>query len=293
MKRWKNITVYLQDWDLKKAAETISGLDVLSISIVDKLVSENTYWFEESDEPMKLYSSSHNLILLTDINKDTADLLAELKYMLRLEYIPEYSEEIFEDRDWIKHTQSRFKETMISQNLRIIPPWDSKKKFKGITITIDPGAGFGTGTHPTTQLCLRWIERNLRIGNSLLDYGCGSGILAIAGSFFGAERIVGIDQDNQALNNAQHNIELNQIEVELHHEKNFQVERRYDIVIANILANVLIDIEPILHLATGRRIVLSGILPEQAVLVRDAFKEWVSFDQIEKESGWLLLSGTI
>lgn len=293
MKRWKNITVYLKNWDLKKAAENLSGLDVLSITIVDKLVTENSYWFEENDEATQLFSSSHDLVILSDINKETSDLLADIKYMLRLNYKPEYSEEIFEDRDWIKYTQAKFEETIISQNLRIIPPWDSNKKFKGITITIDPGAGFGTGTHPTTQLCLRWIERNLKSGNSLLDYGCGSGIIAIAGSYFGAQRITGIDQDKQALNNAKHNIELNQTEIELINSENFQIERRYDIVIANILSNILIDIEPILRSATGKRIVLSGILPEQATSVREAFSDWVIFDQIEKENGWVLLSGTI
>ena len=293
MQTWKNITVYLQDWDLKKATEQLSGLDVLSITIVDKLPQEDSQWFEETGRTTPVQSSSHSLILLADMSKDTEDLLSEVKFMLKLEKIPQYSEEIFEDRDWVTYTRSQFREIMISENLRITPPWDAQRKFEGITIIIDPGAGFGTGTHPTTQLCLRWLERNLRIGNSLLDYGCGSGILAIAGAFFGAKRITGIDLDDQALNNARHNIELNRTDIELLPSENFNIERRYDIVVANILANVLVDIEPVLQSAAARRLVLSGILPDQAIRVREAFATWVRFDQIDKQDGWLLLSGTI
>ena len=293
MQTWKNITVHLHDWDLKKAAEQLNNLNVLSITIIDKLPQEYSQWYEENKETTPIHSSSHSLILLADMSEDTEDLLSEIKFILQLENTPQYSEDIFEDRDWVTYTRSQFKETIISDNLRITPPWDAQRKFEGTTIIIDPGAGFGTGTHPTTQLCLRWLERNLRIGCSMLDYGCGSGILAIAGEFYGAKKITGIDADDQALNNARHNIELNRSNIELLKSENFHLDRRYDIVIANILANVLVNIEPILRKATARRLVLSGILPDQAIRVREAFVDWVTFDQIEKQDGWLLLSGRI
>ena len=293
MQSWKNITVNLKNWDLKKAAELISNLDIVSVTILDKLNQVESQWFKETENEKPINSSTHSLIILADARKDTNELLYNIKLLLNLNETPQYSEEIFEDQDWVSQSRSHFQEIIISDTLRVVPPWDRRGKFNGTTIVIDPGSGFGTGTHPTTKLCLNWLEKNLRIGKSLLDYGCGSGILSIAGAFFGAKRITGIDCDNQALENARHNAKLNNLDLDLLQSKNFQVNHRYNIVIANILSNVLVEIEPILRKTVSQRLVLSGILPEQAIYIHEAFSDWLTFDQIVKQDGWLLLSGKV
>ena len=136
MQTWKNITVHLHDWDLKKAAEQLNNLNVLSITIIDKLPQEYSQWYEENKETTPIHSSSHSLILLADMSVDTEDLLSEIKFILKLEKTPQYSEEIFEDRDWVTYTRSQFKETIISDNLRITPPWDAILGFTSFWIKV-------------------------------------------------------------------------------------------------------------------------------------------------------------
>ena len=293
MQTWKNITVNLPGYNLKNALELLSGIDALSLSIVTKPGIENFEWFEETKEDLILSGSDNNLVILVEASSDTSDIIKELKYHLKLDYYPKYAVEIFEDKDWVAKSQSSFKNIIISKKIQIIPPWGTESKFEGKTIIINPGAGFGIGSHPTTQLCVRWIEDNLRLGNSLLDFGCGSGILSIAGSVFGAENIVAVDKDKNALENAKYNLEINNVKADLVNAEDFQIKSKYDIVIANILSNVLVEIEPQLRYLVGNRLVLSGFLPTQAMLIRELYSNWLSFDQILKKDGWLLISGRI
>ena len=293
MQTWKNITVNLPGYNLKKALELLSGIDTLSLSIVEKPGVENFEWFEETKKDIILNGSENNLVILVEATRDTSDILKEIRYHLKLDYCPKYAVEIFEDKDWVAESKSIFKQIIVSKNLRIVPPWDSESSFEGKTIIINPGAGFGIGSHPTTQLCACWIEDNLRLGNSLLDFGCGSGILSIVGSFCGAENIVAVDKDKNALENAKYNLKLNNVRADLFNSEEFQIKSKYDIVIANILSNVLVEIEPLLRSLVGNRLVLSGILPNQAMLIREIYSSWLSFDQILKKDGWLLISGRI
>ena len=156
-----------------------------------------------------------------------------------------------------------------------------------------PGLAFGTGTHPTTRLCLRWLERNVRGGESMIDFGCGSGILAIAALKLGAARASGVDIDPQAVAASRRNARQNGVCANFVSASE-QLEGAADIVVANILAQPLIVLAPLLAELTvrGGRVALSGILLEQVGEVRETYSAWYDFEPVQDEAGWVLLSGT-
>jgi len=209
MKAWKNITLNFPGLKLEGIVEQLSYLNVLSVTVKDKPALEKSDWFDDPHTPLSIHGDAHVIILLMEASRSTNQLLEEICLILDLDQTPAYSEDVFEDRNWVTHTQAQFKEIQVSKTLRILPPWESKTEFVGKTLIIEPGSGFGTGSHPTTQLCLRWLEKNLNKNDSVLDYGCGSGILSIGAKLLGADHVEGVEIDQLAINNANQNNELN------------------------------------------------------------------------------------
>jgi ribosomal protein L11 methyltransferase len=201
--------------------------------------------------------------------------------------------ERIDDRDWVRAAQNQFAPTRISPRLWIVPTWHTPPDPAAINLVIDPGLAFGTGTHPTTRLALRWLEAEVRGGESVIDYGCGSGILAIAAMKLGAARACGVDIDPQALLAARHNAMQNQVAAEFVAAQS-GVAGPADLVVANILANPLVVLAPVIArlTAAGGRVSLSGILAEQAGEVVPAYREWFDMNEVEQEDAWVLLSGT-
>ncbi len=197
------------------------------------------------------------------------------------------------DQDWVRATQHQFQPVQVSTRLWVVPSWHAPPDPTAINLIIDPGLAFGTGTHPTTRLCLRWLEANLRAGQSVLDYGCGSGILAIAAAKLGAASATGVDIDPAALLAASHNAMQNHTLTRLV-SADHGVSTVHDIVLANILASPLKLLAPLLARATcvGGRIALSGILEHQADEVRVPYCDWFEMDVTQRDEGWVLLSGT-
>jgi len=222
MPAWKNITLNLPRQDLLIASDKISTIRrVLSITIIDRLPENESKWFDQLGESKNLRGETHLMQLLVSAVTESQELVNDICMLINENSIEIISEEIFEDRDWIQHSKNQFREVLVSDSLRIIPPWIADKGFTGKTILIEPGSGFGTGTHPTTQLCLKWIEKHLVKGNNILDYGCGSGILSIASHKLGAKTVLGIDNDHQALRNAERNKSLNSADIELLHSNDY------------------------------------------------------------------------
>ena len=197
-----------------------------------------------------------------------------------------------DDEDWVRRTQAQFSPVEVAPRLWIVPSWHQPPDASAINVVLDPGLAFGTGTHPTTRLCLRWIAREVRSGDSLIDFGCGSGILAIAAAKLGASRVAGVDIDPQAVEAAQENARCNGIVASFTTAAE-QVSGPARLVVANILTQPLIVLAPLLSRlnAEGGRIALSGILAEQADEVRAAYAAWYDFERGEAEDGWVLLSG--
>jgi ribosomal protein L11 methyltransferase len=197
-----------------------------------------------------------------------------------------------EDADWVALSQRQFDPIRVGERLWIVPTWHAPPQPGAVNIVLDPGAAFGTGSHPTTRLCLAWLERNVKPGDTVLDYGCGSGILAIAAVKLGARAAVAVDIDPLALQAARYNSQRNAVALEVV-DAQHSVPGAALITIANILANPLRMLAPILasHTAPGGMIVLAGILEEQASVVRSAYSPWADLALAARDGEWVLLAG--
>ena len=200
------------------------------------------------------------------------------------------------EQDWVRATQAQFGPIRIDDRLWIIPSWCAAVDAAAINLSLDPGLAFGTGSHPTTRLCLQWLARELRAGESVLDYGCGSGILAIAACRLGASRVFGTDIDTQALAASEANARRNHVSPVFLSPDRLAAEdpTPFDVVVANILANPLQILAPALAARVKRdgRILLSGILETQSDALLAEYRRWFNIGVCESDDGWVTLAGT-
>ena len=293
MGNWKNITLHLTDIDLKDAFNKLSYLDIISVTIQDKRTPNDSDWYDDPNNPTNIDNETHKIVLLIDFTYPTINLINEAQFILGLNSLPKYNEDIFEDKDWVKFTQSQFEEILISKSLRVLPPWVKKTDFRGESIYIEPGSGFGTGTHPTTKLCLRWIEKSLKKNQTVLDFGSGSGILSIAVRKITRNEITGVEIDQLAIDNAYHNNKINGLKIKYALYKDFSLNKKYDTVISNILASVLITLSEDFRLITKKELVLSGILTNQKEIVIAKYKDWIDLKLVYESEDWCLLYGKL
>ncbi len=198
-----------------------------------------------------------------------------------------------EDADWVAITQRQFEPIRAGERLWIVPTWHAAPEPGAVNVVLDPGAAFGTGSHPTTRLCLAWLERTVRPGDSVLDYGCGSGILAIAAMKLGAASARAVDIDPLALEAARYNAMRNHVDVEVIDAQR-PIAGAAGVTVANILANPLRMLAPIIasHTQPGGSIALSGILASQAEEVASAYAPWAALHVAAVDGDWVLLAGT-
>jgi ribosomal protein L11 methyltransferase len=270
------------------------------------------------DEPGQRTAAGWAHARVAALFSETADIPAAMQSALRATGAPPQNAfEVVrvEDEDWVRRTQSQFTPQRITQDLWIVPSWHEPPEPAAINIVLDPGLAFGTGTHPTTRLALRWLARELRHGApamdpggskeahdrvrpdelrhgaSVIDFGCGSGILAIAAMKLGASRAWGIDIDPQAVAAAERNAARNGVGATFLPAAD-SLRAPADIVVANILAQPLIVLAPVIAKLNpaGGRVALSGILAHQADEVMEAWRPWYDFGPSSDEDGWVLLS---
>lgn len=226
------------------------------------------------------------------------DLVAELERLckeLGCDMPEVLSSAPVEDQDWVRLTQAQFPPTQVSDRLWIVPTWHEPKEG-ALNLRLDPGVAFGTGSHPTTHLCLQWLDANVGADDRVLDYGCGTGILAIAAKLVGAREAVGTDIDPQAVEAAVDNARMNDVEAEFVLPEGMK-DGTFEIVVANILANPLKLLAPALlgRVAPGGRLVLSGVLAKQADEVIEAYcavDPAVKLAVWRQEGDWVCIAGT-
>jgi ribosomal protein L11 methyltransferase len=200
-----------------------------------------------------------------------------------------------QEQDWVRLTQSQFSPVPITPDFWIVPSWHEPPDAAKRVIRLDPGLAFGTGTHPTTRMCLRWTARHASQGSArwtrVLDYGCGSGILAIGAALFGARDVDAVDIDPAAIESTRFNAQHNGVEV--HVGRPETVAGSYPLVYANILASPLKMLAPLLcaHVARGGDLVLAGILERQAEELKSAYAPWMTLNVDDTEDGWILMVG--
>lgn len=233
------------------------------------------------------------IVALLEENADVPALLAASCAATGLAAIPEWAVEAVAEQNWVQLTQSQFDPIRVSQHLWIVPSWHEAPDPAAVNLVLDPGMAFGTGSHPTTRLCLEWLECNVSPGCSLLDYGCGSGILAIAAARLGAGCVAGVDIDPQAVEAARTNAERNEVAA-VFSDSTQSVAGEYDLVVANILSNPLRVLAPAIcaHVRPGGRLALSGILREQADEIIAIYSQWLPMQVADVREDWVCLAGT-
>ena len=291
---WQSLIINASADNAERLSDALFDLGALSVSIEDThagTAAEQPI-FGEPGEPTDVVWDDSNVVALFEQDVDIAALLAEIAATTGTD-VSRHRVEQVEEQDWVRLTQAQFDPIRISDRLWITPTWHTAPDPQAINLQLDPGLAFGTGSHPTTRLCLRWLDSNLRGGETLLDYGCGSGILAIAALKLGAGSTVGIDIDPQAIIASKQNAEQNDVVAEFRLPDSL-LNQQFDIVVANILTNPLKLLAPLLAGATraGGRIALSGILQEQADEVMAIYRQWFDLAQPVFDDGWSCISGT-
>ncbi|MCD8505286.1 MAG: 50S ribosomal protein L11 methyltransferase [Burkholderiaceae bacterium] len=236
----------------------------------------------------------NRIVALLPDGLDPEQLLEHTGELVSFELSPKWHLREVPDEDWVKLTQSQFEPINVGQRLVIVPTWHREQAQTGnrVRIELDPGLAFGTGSHPTTHLCLKWLQTDMPPASRLLDYGCGSGILAIAAKLLGAEDVVGVDIDEQAVQSTQFNASANGAAVRAMLPDELE-PGKFDVVVANILSNPLKVLAPMLsnRVRDGGHLVLSGILARQAGEVAEFYAPWLKLAVYEALDGWVCLAG--
>ncbi|MGA7749235.1 MAG: 50S ribosomal protein L11 methyltransferase [Gallionella sp.] len=300
---WLSLVVESDAEHAEALSEALLELGALSVDLLDADADspdEQAIFGEPGELTHGVWQHNH-VSALFDNDEDVSAILRIAAAGIGLKQIPRHHIETLADNDWVRLTQSQFKPIPISPRLWIVPTWHTPSDANAINIVLDPGLAFGTGSHPTTRLCLRWLDANLKGGESVLDYGCGSGILAIAALKLGAAHAVGVDVDSQAVIASRDNAAANKAQNVRFYLPDAcpDLPRRdtpqsgFDLVVANILTNPLRMLAPLLANATrqGGQIVLSGILEEQAKEVMNIYQQWFDLNAPIFEDGWSCLSG--
>jgi ribosomal protein L11 methyltransferase len=300
---WVTLTFEVKASDVEIASDKLFELGALSVDIQDAAAGTK----QEKplfDEPGELANEVWERAAVTALFEQDVDIpviMQAVTEALELANQPEYRLSHLAEQDWVKLTQSQFDPINISPRLWIVPTWHHPPDLTAINLILDPGRAFGTGSHPTTQLCLSWLDRRIQLGETVLDYGCGSGILAIAALKLGASHVIGIDIDAHAIAASYNNATLNQCDPDKilfltaldSSSVDTKVYQCVDKVVANILANPLIMLAPLLAntLRRGGEIALSGILEDQASEVIHIYQQWFDMKIAGTKEDWVLLTG--
>lgn len=246
--------------------------------------------FAEPGETLAALWSRQRLTLIFAADADVDDLMALAAAHLAIS-VPDYRVAPLVDTDWVRSSQQQFEPIEVTPRLWVVPSWCEPPCDAAMVIRLDPGLAFGTGSHPTTQLCLRWLADRVAVGDSLLDYGCGSGILAIAAAKLGAARVHGLDIDPDAVAVARDNAAANGVTVSFTCEP--PPQQHFDWVVANILANPLRLLAPAIAtlIRPGGSLALAGLLTEQADELIAVYAPWARLSVVAEQEGWVCLAG--
>lgn len=305
---WLSLKIEAKDNTADLISDALMEMGALSAIIEDanaETPDEQPIFGEPGDPPPGIWQQ--NVVsALFDEGVDVEATMAALEEATRLPNLA-YTTETIQEQDWVRATQSQFDPIHIRNDLWpsasaareiwIVPSWHDAPDANALNIVLDPGLAFGTGSHPTTHLCLAWLSHHISAEQTVLDYGCGSGILAIAAKKLGAGLVVGVDIDAQAIQSSHYNAEHNDCQAQFYLasevSKTTLSQQTYDVVVANILSSALSVLAPALAKAckTGGKIALSGILSEQITQLTNIYSEWFTMNTPITMDGWVLLTG--
>ncbi|MBU9613286.1 50S ribosomal protein L11 methyltransferase [Burkholderia multivorans] len=293
---YRELVVELAREHAEALSDALLALGALSVSVEDAdadTPDEQPLFGEPGLVPERTAWQHSRVIALLSPDHEPAVLLAAAANEIGLDATPKFDVREVEEQDWVRLTQSQFEPIPIGERIWVVPSWHDAPDPDALVLELDPGLAFGTGSHPTTRLCMEWLEQSVQPGQSVLDYGCGSGILAILAKKCGANPVVGIDIDPQAVESARQNSERNRAEV-TYGLPDACPAGEFDIVVANILSNPLKLMASMLasKVKPGGRIALSGVLARQADEVAAVYARYVDISVWREHEGWVCLAGT-
>ncbi len=291
---WQNISFLTDASHAEPMCDALLEAGALSASIedADAGTPDEKPQFGEPDSINTPGWMRSRVVVLLAPDADIEAILGEASAAVGLDSVSDFTVDRVEEQNWVQLTQSQFEPIRVSDRLWIVPSWHETPDPSAVNLILDPGMAFGTGSHPTTRLCLEWLEREVTEGASVLDYGCGSGILAIAAARLGAGDVAGVDIDPQAVEAARANAERNAVAARFA-DSAAPVAGEYDLVVANILSNPLRVLAPAIcaHVRSGGRLALSGILSEQADEIIAIYAQWIPLGVAGTREDWVCLSG--
>lgn len=296
---WTEIVIEVPRAQAELVSDALMDAGALSVSVEDAdegTDAERPLFGEPGMEPEQHAWERSRVVALADADADHAVLVHEACAHAELPDLS-FTLRSVADQDWVRVTQSQFEPIPIGQRIWVVPSWHAAPDPDALVLELDPGLAFGTGSHPTTRLCMEWLEQHVAAGQSLLDYGCGSGILAMLGRKLGAVPVDGVDIDPQAIVSARDNGERNHCaDIHWFLPEAFGIERsdtRYAIVAANILSSPLKLMAPMLsgRVAPGGAMVLSGVLARQADEVIASYAPHIRLSVWAERDGWVALAG--
>jgi ribosomal protein L11 methyltransferase len=287
---WLQVRLAISPEQAETYEDALLEIGAVSVTFMD---AEDQPIFEPELNTTPLWSHTH-LLALFEADTDASAVFAHLQ-LLTDASLPEHHAEVIEDQDWERSWMDNFQPMRFGRRLWIVPSWHVAPEPGAVNLLLDPGLAFGTGTHPTTALCLEWLDGQQLQDTQVLDFGCGSGILAIAALLLGARQAVGTDIDVQALEASRDNAQRNGIADErfpVYLPADLPVQQA-DVLVANILAGPLVSLAPQLSglVRPGGLLALSGILAEQGEDVAAAYAEDFELDPIANRDGWVRISG--
>jgi len=291
---FRSVTFDLSRDDADALGDALMEGAALSVSVEDALEGTDSEKpiFGEPGAEGGLWERCRMTVLF-DADVDAGAAITQICADLEID-VPVLAGELVDDIDWVKKNREQFQPIRISDRVWIVPTWHSAPQPDAVNISLDPGAAFGTGSHPTTRLCLQWLEANLRRADHsmVLDYGCGSGILAIAAVKLGAAEAIGVDIDRQAVEAARFNAKQNNVAIDFS-TTDAQLHAVADVTVANILANPLKVLAPLLasHTKPGGSLVLAGILDPQAAEIITIYRPWFDMAVWKADEGWSCIAG--
>ncbi|MBA1245588.1 50S ribosomal protein L11 methyltransferase [Pseudomonas japonica] len=287
---WLQVRLAIGPEQAETYEDALLEIGAVSVTFMD---AEDQPIFEPDLNTTPLWSHTH-LLALFEADTEADAVFAHLR-LLTGDTLPEHHAEVIEDQDWERSWMDAFQPMRFGQRLWIVPSWHEAPQPDAVNLLLDPGLAFGTGTHPTTALCLEWLDGQALSGTRVLDFGCGSGILAIAALLLGAESATGTDIDVQALEASRDNAGRNGIpehKLALYLPQDLPAFEA-DVLVANILAGPLVSLAPELasRVRPGGLLALSGILAEQGEEVAAAYAGMFDLDPIAEREGWARISG--
>lgn len=293
--RWFELVLRVPEPRVEDVCDALEALDALSVSVEDAdadTTAERALFGEPGLPPPAAGWQHSRVVALFDTEaqaREAAALLAPQDFFAECAVL---GVRPVADTDWVRLTQAQFDPVPITPAFWIVPSWHEPPAQARTVIRLDPGLAFGTGTHPTTHMCLRWIATHGVAGRRVLDYGCGSGILAIAAAKHGAAAVDAVDIDPAAVQATEANAAANGVTLRAGLPE--LAQGPYDVVLANILATPLKVLAPLLSslVAPGGHLVLAGILQRQADELRDAYAPWLALQVHDALDGWILMTGT-